>query len=236
MRYSLLFLILLSSCKVAYRTLLGVDTTPEWKSETALEQDFDRWSVASEQRFLMDTAGYTDRVVADAKMEFDQLPPEQQRDSVFEKKFRKVVNDNLQPVQIRYFDHRGKPVFKMVNCYLDGLRLDWNAQGAFDELPPRAPDSLLLRGNRPLDYFLPHLSRPNGKKLTLGDLPTADYYVLFFFNDILIKPSRKARRALQSLHTAHPESEVFVLYVNNHNEQIWGALSEEQRRLVRELR
>ena len=226
----ILVALIVGSCGLTYRTVLGIDTTPNWKLANDIDHDFDRWDVPRAQRFTLDTASYQREVIREARAAFAQLPVTVREDSVRKKRHRKVLNDNLQPTQIRYFDAQGQPIFKVVNCYLDGMAGDWNVNGAFDQFPPRTPDSLLEQGNQPLEFFLSHLRSVSGTVPTHDELPVADYYALLFINDYFIRPSRAAVRQVRRLNKGH---NVHVLYVHNQNAQIWPLLDEQQRAQLR---
>lgn len=226
----LLLLMLLSSCGLMYRTLLGVDSSPDWKSDAEILADFEKRNIPEHQRFLLDTASYDAAVNADLRHFIDSIQRNNiTLDSLEKKRVLKIANDNLQPTQIRYFDTHGEPIFKMVNCYIDKaiLRFDWNLNDCLATFPPTYPDPRLEKGNQPLSYFLPHLTDLSGN--SLSTLPEADYYAVVFWNDFMIRPSRKLIETISAYHEQHADKHIYTLFVNNHNAELWSMLDAAQK-------
>jgi len=91
---SILFVLTLSGCKMAYQVILGVDTTPGWKWEKEIIRDFDRRNIPPENRFVLDTASYYRAVLAElSSLKSDSLL----LDSAQFKLRSKVLKDDLQP-------------------------------------------------------------------------------------------------------------------------------------------
>ena len=53
------------------------------------------------------------------------------------KMIRKVANDDVQAVQFRLFDKKGDEIFKLVNCYIEILPIDWNYEKCLETFPPK---------------------------------------------------------------------------------------------------
>lgn len=88
--------------------------------------------------------------------------------SLMQDKLQTSLKDNLQPVQIRYFDSNGKPIFKLVNCYLENVfKMDWNFDKSFDVYPPSTNDIMLNFGNENLEFFLPMFKNLKGETIKL---------------------------------------------------------------------
>jgi hypothetical protein len=226
----MIFSILVLSCKpLAAKLLLGVDTTPEWKSNQEVIEDFSEYDIPVKNRFVLDTAVYAAAVEAKVYEDIEVMQNDEiVIDSAMVYKLESSLNDNLQPVQVRYFTKEGKPVFKLVNCYLDGiLKIDWNYEGAFDSYPPATDDEMLNFANHDLDFFLPMLRTINGDRVQMKDLPVSDHYAIIFWNDYFKKPSRKLIKQIQEIE--EDRSDTFVLFVNNHNAEFYEMITEESK-------
>ncbi len=226
----LMIVLLLSGCGFFYRTLLGVDSTPDWKSDKEIIADFEKFGIPASNRFVLDTASYEAAVTSELRYFIDSIQTNGiVLDSLEKKRVLKIANDNLQPTQIRYFDANGEPVFKMVNCYIDKaiLRFDWNLHDCFATFPPTYPDPRLEEGNKPLSYFLPHFTDLTGHRLPA--LPKADYYAVIFWNDFMTRPSRNLIKTITAYHDQHADKDIYTLYVNNHNAELWSMLDAAQK-------
>lgn len=222
--------IVLCSCKpLAAKLILGVDTTPEWQTNENIEQAFKNYEIPEINRFVLDTAVYSKKVEAEIYRTLDKMRSNGVViDSLMKSKFEESASDNLQPVQVRYFDSLGRPIFKLVNCYVENVfKMDWNVEGAFNNYPPFIEHEILNFKNAELSFFIPMLSRLNGQKLTSSDLPKSQYYVLVFFNDFFKRPSRKLIEQIQAIEKNRDRT--FILFVNNNNSEIYDLIPEESR-------
>ncbi len=228
------FVFAMAGCSVAYRTLLGVKTKPKWQSDEKLIKDFERKNIPLDQAFVLDTASYFRAIVARWNAVKDSVSQTEKAlshsDSLSLKRIARTAKDNLQPVQVRYFTADGKAIFKLVNCYLDPpIPMSWNVEGAFDGFPPRPISALKDVVDDSLSFFLPHLWTLDGNSVSLAQLPEADYYAVIFFNEFMIRPSRKLLKEVRKYHKRHHDQNVHVLYINNHNSQIWPHLESEDK-------
>lgn len=209
---------------MAYRLLLGIDTTPSWKSSEQVQRDFKRQKLPAEQSYLLDTASLYRATIAFYRTGYDSLP-KTPTDSLQQKRLRKALNDDLQSVQIRFFEANGKPIFKLLNCYLDPpIPMRWNVAGSFDQFPPANDIAQLNDFLLPMDCFLPHLRPLSPASGSLQTLPKADYYAILMWNDFMIRPSRKLLKSMRNYQKQHPDKNIHFLYVNNHNAYLWPML------------
>lgn len=223
-----------AGCSIAYRTLLGVKTKLKWQSDEKIIKDFERKDIPFDQAFILDTASYNRTIVARWKAVKDSVSQTEKvlshSDSLSLKRIANNARDNLQPVQVRYFAADGKAIFKLVNCYIDPpIPLSWNIEGAFETFPPRPISQLKDVVDDSLSFFLPHLWTLNGNSFTFEQLPEAEYYALIFFNDYMIRPSKRLIKEVGKYHKRNPDQNVHVLYINNHNSQIWPHLESEDK-------
>lgn len=218
-------------CKpIAAKLILGVDTTPEWKTQNEILIDFERYQIPDANRFILDTAIYAKTV---EKQVYKNIELMQENgiaiDSMMENKIQKSFNDNLQPVQVRYFNADGSPIFKLVNCYLENFfKMDWNFDKSFDVYPPTTNDEILNFGNENLAFFIPMLRNLDGSVLNLNDLPKSKYYVIVFWNSFFNKPSRKLINQIQEIEK--DKKDTFVLYVNNHNSELYDLIPDDEKK------
>jgi len=225
-----------SSCRVVYRTLLGVDMTPGWKTDQQIEKDIKKRKILEGQAYVLDTASYYNLVVSKVREDLAVLELDSSEAGKVAYKARgKLAKDNLQPTQVRYFDRNGNAIFKLVNCYIDPpIPMRWNVEGCFDAFPPQIDIPELNQGNQSLDYFLPHIKTLNGESVVQADLPLSDYYGIVFWNDFMIRPSKKLIKTLRRYDQDHTGQTTTFLYVNNHNAEIWTKMDAENRRKVLE--
>ncbi len=224
-------------CRVVYRTIAGVDLRPKWMTDEEVAREFEKKGVPSAQAFALDTATYDRAVRARYKDEVARVFPKgakNKEDSLALKPIWKHTSDDLQPVQVRYFDGGGRAIFKLVNCYL-AIPIRWNVEGAFDHFPPRPIADLKEVGDDSLSFFLGHLHPLDGSSFATGSLPEADYYVVLFFNRYMIRPSRKLFKTVHRYHKRHPSENVHVLYVHNHNAHMWGRVKPENREAAKQM-
>ncbi|WP_296316784.1 hypothetical protein [Winogradskyella sp. UBA3174] len=223
-------IIVLCSCKpLAAKLILGVDTTPEWQTNGEIEQAFKNYEIPEINRFVLDTAVYSKNVISKVYKTLDKLKSKEVAiDSVMKSNFEESTSDNLQPVQVRYFDSLGLPIFKLVNCYVDNpYKMDWNVDGAFDSYPPYIDNAVLNFKNQELSFFMPMLSKINGEKVTLAEVPKSEYYAIVFWNDFFKKPSKKLIDKIQAIE--NDRENTFVFYVNNNNSEIYELIPEDER-------
>ena len=191
---SLLLLSIIFSCKpLAAKLILGIDTTPEWQTNKEIENDFNKYQIADKNRFVLDTAVYSLKIKNELTEKIQIIKSKEiTLDSITKHKIEKSTNDNLQPVQVRYFDNQGLPIFKLVNCYIDNpFNMDWNVDKSFDSYPPFINNEILNFENKDLSFFLPLFSRINGSKVNMEEIPKSEYYAIVFWNGFYKKPSKK---------------------------------------------
>jgi hypothetical protein len=226
--FYLVVLFIFNSCKpLATKLILGIDSTPEWDNNSEINSDFEKYKIPISNRFVLDTAVFRKNTTVEfyktvEKMRLTGI------DSILKHKLEKSVNDNLQPVQVRYFDSLGLPIFKLVNCYVDNpYKMDWNVDQSFANYPPSIGNEVLNFDNRDLLFFIPMLRKLNGEKVTMADIPKRKYYAIIFWNDFFKRPSRKLIQLIQKVEKENNES--FVFYVNNHNSEIYDLIPDESR-------
>lgn len=226
---SITLIISLSGCNLAYRVLLGINTKPSWKLDEDIIRDFKRKKIAPEQRFILDTASYRNVLIN----EYRRLTDSGKIDSAERGLLRKILNDDLQPTQVRFFNNQGKQIFKMVNCYIDPpIPMNWNVNNCFATYPPQVNIQTLNVDQKPLHFFLPHLKTIEGKAVSESDLPDADYYVLVFWNTFFHRPSKRLIRRIKREVKRNSSVRTSVLYVHNHNAELWPLLDSAQRSTI----
>src|SRR5690554_5762871 len=135
--FSTLVLMLLSSCGLVYKVLLGVDTKLHWESTEEVEKQAKKYNISTTHSFLQDTVLYRATVDTFYRPLLTNLHIEE-GDSSHYFKIKKVRKDDLQPVQFRLFKHDGEEIFKIVNCYVDPpIPMNWNVDGCFDTFPAK---------------------------------------------------------------------------------------------------
>jgi hypothetical protein len=227
--------LLVSGCSVSYRLLLGVDTSPQWRSHSQIEKDFKRYRIKQDAVYVLDTASYTASVRARVQPIADSLMAlglSKESDTVL--RAFKPFKDDMQPVQLRYFAANGQPITKMVNCYLHPpIPMRWNVDGLFNQFPPAHNIAMLNNHQQPLAYFLPHVKDLQGQSVSLPIQPETEYVALVMFNRYMIRPSRKLIKSLKDYHQQHPQAKVQVFFIHNHNSQLWMMYSPEQQAAVK---
>lgn len=226
--------LLFGSCRVFYRVLLGIDSTPGWVDKKYLEKRSRQLGLPDSQLFQLDTMSLTDaftKPYLDLKESLLSDSLLSSADSLLLKKEAKKLKNKLQPVQALYFNKNGAPIYWMINCYVDPVfpRMNWNIDSSFNFFPPRPFSPLNDSLTDSLSFFLPHIRKADNSVLTMRDLPEADYYVLILWNDILKRPSRKLIELVQEYHKTYPDKKVHVLYVNNLNAYLWPLMPHEQK-------
>ena len=221
-----------------YRVILGIDAKPEWYKSEQIEAAFRKKNIARDHAFIMDTASYYNEIKYRFWDEVALLRADSLNnpvDSSYLDERMHMVGTDLQPVQVRYFTKTGVPIFKMINCDIDPpLPMTWNKKHSFDDFPPKPIE---YRGNNfgdSLQFFLKHLKTLDGKSVNFIDLPDADYYAIIIWNSFWIKPSNKLIKLIKKYNKEFEEKNTFILYVINHNAEIWFNLPEKLRQEVKE--
>src|SRR5690606_9900020 len=169
--FALLIMLLIISCKpLAAKLILGVDTSPEWKSKKSILEDFDKYQIPAENSFILDTVVFSKSTVIKVYENIEVMKANGVIvDSIIYKKIQKSINDNLQPVQVRYFDQNGSHNFKIVNCYLENIyNMDLYYYKFFHNYPPKKHYVILNFGNENLDFFLAMFHKIDGSKITMA--------------------------------------------------------------------
>lgn len=232
--FGLSLIVLLSSCSLLYRGLLGVDTTPEWMDSSELKKAIKKRELTEDLVLILDTASYTKEI---KKTRFTILEKLGEDTSITNKRLQykatKVANDDLQPAQVRLFTSQGTEIYKLVNCYIDQpIRSNWNVDNAFDSFPLYTADIVQNTHNYTLPFLLSHTTQLSEEKVKLADLPKSDYYLAVFWNSFTIRPSKKLITIVKEYIESHPEVTITPIYINNHNQQIWSQLDAAQRQIV----
>lgn len=232
-----LLCVLLSSCSLIYRGVLGIDTTPQWMDSTAVIKALKKRELTNDINLILDTASFTNAVKIDFNEELDLFNESEntKSDSMAMKLRSNVANDDLQPTQIRMFSSDGKEVFKIVNCYIDPpIPMDWNIKGCFNQFPPFIDEKDLNTQQYDLGFFLSHSRQLDSSTYLLSELPKSDYYLVVLWNSFMVKPSKKAIETVKEYLVRHSEKLIIPIYINNHNSSVWSLMDEEQRERVRE--
>lgn len=215
--------LLIASCGLTYKVLLGVDVSPEWNTEKQIEKQAKRYSIPTEYNLLLDTASYRKELKYIYAEAYKALEINQ-GDSSHLANLRKARNDDLQPAQFRLFDQKGVEVFKLVNCYIDPpIPLDWNVDGCFDAFPPNISYEALNIHMFSLEFLLSHVTRIQQQKFAYTDLPEADFYGVIFWNDYFKRPSRRLIKTVREFIDKTGNS-ISLIYINNHNQFLWSAM------------
>ncbi len=220
--------IYLSSCRPMYRTLLGVDSTPKWiYSNKELKKEERKMKVQGDFLFELDTTKYSDTILSIYKSNVSDFKSTFPEDTNGLKMIRKVANDDVQAVQFRLFDKKGDEIFKLVNCYIEILPIDWNYEKCLETFPPKTKNKQLNTHQFNLELILKSLKQD----ITLSQLPKTNYYAVIFWNSFMIRPSKKLIAQLDNYYGLnHPE--VTYIYINNHNAQIWSHTTSEQKNMI----
>ena len=218
-----------SSCGIAYRTLLGIDTTPNWLlTEKDYKKAEKKIGVKGDFMFEMDTVAYHDTVRSLTNkllQDYKQLHPD---DAAGLRLINNVTNTDLQPVQLRLFDKSGNEIFKIANCYVDPLPIDWNYRNCFNSFPLKIKDKELNTHHFDIHLILNSLT----EKVEFNTLPKTKYYAVIMWNRFMVRPSKKLIEQIEeSFGLNHPD--VTYLYINNHNASIWNLAEAEQREYIR---
>jgi hypothetical protein len=230
---SLISLILvLTGCGVIYRVLLGVDTTPGWKSDKQISKSAKQYKIPTEYSLIMDTASFHSGLKEIYKDIFEELNISEQDSSEYFKA-KNVKKDDSQPVQFRLFDNQGREIFKMVNCYVDPpIPMSWNVNGCFDTFPAQTDIESLNTHYFDLDFLLENSRYLDKKKVIRSELPQADYYGVILWNDFFIRPSKKLIKTVRK-YIDKSDEDIVLLYIDNQNAFIWPLLDAENKEKVK---
>jgi len=148
-------------------------------------------------------------------------------------KLKKAFKDDTQPVQFRLFDNKGTEIFKLVNCYVDPpIPMNWNVDGCFDTFPPKIAVQSLNVHNYGLDFLLSHSSLLDQRKMTLNQLPKANYYGVIIWNEFFRRPSRRLIKTVRK-YIQESEESIVLIYINNQNAYLWAVMDSENKEKVK---
>jgi hypothetical protein len=230
---SSLFIIATTGCGLVYKVLLGVDSTPEWKTDKEIAREAHKHKISPDNNLLLDTAIYYHQLNETysklfAELDFSEI------DSSEYFNLQRAFKDDSQPVQFRLFNKDGQEIFKIVNCYVDPpIPMDWNVDGCFDKFPPQIDVESLNSHYFNLDFLLALSSSLSQKKIDISGLPLADYYGVILWNDFFQRPSRKLIKTVQKYIEDSGQS-VYLVYVNNHNAFLWQAMNAKTKEEVKQ--
>lgn len=235
---SVFLISLCSGCGLAYKVLLGVDSTPSWKVDQEIAIQAKKYNIPAEYSLVLDTAVYYKRLKSIYKNLFKELEISEQ-DSAEYFNLETVLKDDTQPVQFRLFDKNGFEIFKIVNCYIDPpIPMDWNVDHCFDTFPPSLEIESLNSHYFDLDFLLANSSPLDKNKASIGDLPQVDYYGVILWNDFFKRPSKKLIKTIGKTSEDWDES-VLLIYINNQNAYLWQVMDsktkEEVKKALEEL-
>ncbi len=225
---------LITGCGFAYKVLLGVDSTPNWKLENEIVKQAKKYNIPNEYNLVLDTADYYNGLKSIYNNLFKELNVSE-KDSSEYFKLKKVLKDDTQPVQFRLFDNNGIEIFKIVNCYVDPpIPMNWNVDGCFDAFPPKTKIESLNSHFFDLDFLLSNSSSIDQSKLTLNDLPQSDYYGIIMWNDFFKRPSKKLIKTVKNKIQESDET-IVLIYVNNQNAYLWQVMDSKTKEEVKTL-
>ncbi|MDD2634569.1 MAG: hypothetical protein PHW82_03625 [Bacteroidales bacterium] len=230
--FCLILIPFLSSCGVVYSVLLGVDTTPNWKSDKEISKQAKRYKIPDEYNLTLDTAAYytgLSEIYSSREKELTII----ETDSSEYFAFKRVLKDDTQPTQFRLFDKNGIEIFKIVNCYIDPpIPMNWNIKGCFDTFPPSLDIVSLNTHNYDLNFLLKSSSRSDDTKIALIDLPQSDYYGVILWNDFFRRPSRKLIKTVRKFIEDSDQS-VHLIFIHNQNAYLWQVMGSEAQEKVK---
>ncbi len=237
LKYLVLFLslvIVFTGCRVAYRVILGIDSTPAWKTDKSLVKQAKRYGIPTEYNLAFDTTAYY-RKLDSLYSGLEEVLDTNDKDSSGYFKLFRVYKDDTQPTQFRLFDQKGKGIFKLVNCYVDPpIPMDWNVNGCFDQFPPKLDIESLNSHYYDLNFLLECSSTVDNKKLSMADLPESDYYGVVIWNEFYLKPSRKLIKTIKK-YVEDSDQSVHLIFINNQNAFLWQVMDSKQKQKVREF-
>ena len=229
-----LFLIpMLTSCGIMYSVLLGVDSTPNWKSNKEISKQAKRYKIPTEYNLTLDTAAYYDGLSEIYSKAKELTISEEDSTGYFA--LKRVAKDDSQPTQFRLFDKNGIEIFKIVNCYVDPpIPMNWNVQGCFDTFPPRIDIESLNSHYFDLKFLLERSSTLDNRKITFTSLPQADYYGVILWNDFMQRPSRKLIKTVRE-YAEDSNQTIHLIFINNQNAYLWQAMDPETKEKVKNV-
>jgi hypothetical protein len=230
--FCLILIPLLTGCGVIYSVLLGVDSTPNWKSKKEIAKQAKRYKIPAEYNLILDTAVYYNGLSEIYSNRVKKLTiTEKDSSEYFE--LKRVLKDDTQPTQFRLFDKNGIEIFKMVNCYVDPpIPMNWNVNGCFDVFPPRIEIESLNSHNYDLNFLLRCSSITDDRKITITDLPQTDYYGVILWNDFFQRPSRKLIKTVRE-YIEDSNQSIHLVFINNKNAYLWQLMDSETKEKVK---
>jgi len=223
----------MTSCGLAYKVLLGIDSTPEWNSDDDIIRQAKKYDIASQFNLVLDTASYDAglreiyrKLVSDLDLS--------DKDSTEYFSLKEAWSDDSQPVQFRLFDSQGVEIFKLVNCYVDPpIPMNWNVENCFDVFPPQVNIESLNSHNFDLEFLLSYSSYLDGSKLQFSDLPMDRYYAVITWNEFFKRPSKKLINEVKEYIKSNDQSKTLI-YINNQNATLWSMMDSEMKEYVKE--
>lgn len=230
--YCLISTPLFTSCGIMYRVLLGVDTTPNWKSNTEIDKRAKRYKIPSEYNLTLDTVVYYEGLKEIYSNVAEKLTILEE-DSTEYFDLKNVWKDDVQPTQFRLFDKSGTEIFKIVNCYVDPpIPINWNVQGCFDVFPPRIDIESLNSHYFDLNFLLSSSRKLDQTQISLNNLPEYDYYGVILWNDFFQRPSRKLIKTIRK-YTGNTDESVLLIFINNQNAYLWQMMDAETKEKIK---
>jgi hypothetical protein len=225
--------LLLSSCGLTYKILLGVDTTPRWNTDEQIVKQAKKYNIPAEYNLVLDTTSFTKDLKKVYKEALQKINITNGDSSSYHN-LKKARNDDFQPTQFRLFDQNGSEIFKIVNCYVDAPPIDWNVEGCFDSFPPVTPFETLNIHLFDLDFLLTHASYIDNHKLSFDALPKAEYYCVILWNEFMKRPSKRLIKTVSEYLDKFDPS-IVLIYINSQNQVIWPSLDAEEKEKVKAL-
>lgn len=230
--FCLILIPLLTGCGIMYSVLLGVDSTPNWKSKKEITKQAKRYKIPAEYNLILDTAAYYDGLSEIYSNRAKELTISEE-DSTEYFALKRVLKDDSQPTQFRLFDKNGSEIFKIVNCYVDPpIPMNWNVQGCFDAFPPSLDIESLNSHNYDLNFLLRSSSTTDDTPFALTDLPESDYYGVILWNDFFQRPSRKLIKTVRK-YVEDTGQSIHLIFINNQNAYLWQVMDSETKEKVK---
>ena len=224
----------MSSCGMAYKVLLGVDTTPSWNTDEEIVKQAERYEIPLTYNLILDTVSYFNGLRTIYKNTFDSLNI-MNGDSSEYFNMRRALKDDTQPVQFRLFDSKGTEIFKIVNCYVDPpIPMNWNVDACFDTFPPKIEVKSLNIHQFGLEFLLSNAHLLSGDRFTMNTLPKADYYGVIIWNKFFKRPSKQLIKTVRKYFEDSNES-VVLIYMNNQNAYLWELMDAKDKEKVKKL-
>lgn len=230
--FCLILIPLLTGCSIMYSVLLGVDSTPSWKSNKEIAKQAKRYKIPDEYNLTLDTAVYYKGLSEIYTNRVKELTITENDSSEYYA-LKLVLKDDIQPTQFRLFDKNGTEIFKIVNCYVDPpIPMNWDVQGCFDIFPPRIDIESLNSHNYDLNFILKTSSKLDETRITLSDLPESDFYGVILWNDFFQRPSRKLIKTVRK-YVSDSEQSIHLIFINNQNAYLWHEMDYETKEKVK---